>query len=577
LLGIALLGAAIPVRGIAQGTTGQDDQFRGFLQKGFELHQNADYSAAIVQLEAAYKLQPHDYFVNLLLGIDTLRNGKASEAAAYLQEASRQRPKEEFPYEYLGETESVLGHPAEAAEMYLHAVHGSPESEQAIESWVDYCLERYRLIDQQLHHTQEGLASEYRLEALAHPLGDSKRQELLQHAAALDPDAAGIWSELALADAAVHSPQAKPDSQRALKVDPQDLRAQEVAALLRAQAGEWKSTSEMLNEVAAHSTGMLLRFAMDWPRELLPPVSTHNAEPAAIFFRCVAGGANAGCVIPPHRQAVAQKPAEELFREQRWEELLRLPIGAKLTPHAWFERGIAYVMLGNCDRAIPALEYAISDLPNIERNRFLLSLCYAIEAGDAANHLNQGTSGSAAIHLMRGDILLRLKGNSVGAEAEYRQALSQRPSDPEILERMAEAELARSDFQAAEENASLALHEDPHRFLALQTLSRVYLRAKNYVQALPYLKQLIAYQPNDPETQVELGTACAQTGELEDSAKYLALALKQRYPDEKGTVHFIFGTVLRRLGRADEAGQVLAQAQQLSDEFHNNAHWERNE
>ncbi len=561
--------------------TVSESTFDSLLQKGFQLHQNASYPEAITELQRAYQLQPHNYFVNLLLGIDVLRSGKTTDAVPYLKEASRQRPKEEFPYEYLGEAQAVLGHPAEASVAYMQALHVSPDSEQAIESWVDFCLERYRLIDQQMHRTQPGLASEYRLRALAHPLGDPVREEQLQHAAGLDPDAAGIWSELALSNAAIHPEQASENLKHAIEQNPHDLRTLEVAALLGAQVGDWAKARDNLNAIAERSPGALSSMATDWPAKLQPLPEVKLSGAVVVFLQC-AERKETQCRLPGrgarvlHVSSTAQQ-ADTLFREERWEDYLTASSKAGNVPRVWFQRGVAYASLDDCEHAIPALENALTDPPNVERTRFLLSYCYATEAGKAAGQLSKASNESASVHMMRGDILLRLKGNSSGAVIEYEQALQLLPSDPAVLERMADAELQRSNFDAAKENASRALAIDPHRFLAMQILARTALRERKYNDALPYLRQLIIYRPSDPETQVELGTACAQTGALEDAAIYLAAALQQRYPDEKGTIHFVYGTVLRSLGRAGQAKQVFAEAQQLSDAFHHNAHWERDE
>ena len=121
-----------------------EDRFADLLHRGFDFHQRADYAQALPLLKQAWKLDPHDYFVNLLLGIDLLRTGEAQKAIPFLTAASRVRPAEDFPYEYLGEAQSQLGHYADAATAFMKAVtvtHGQPD---AIESWAGFSLERFR-------------------------------------------------------------------------------------------------------------------------------------------------------------------------------------------------------------------------------------------------------------------------------------------------------------------------------------------------------------------------------------------------------------------------------------------------
>ena len=111
---------------------------------------------ALPLLERAWKLEPHDYFANLLVGIDLLRTDRAADSIAYLQEAARQRPKEDFPYEYLGEAQAHLRRYPEAAVAYERALAVAPASPQAIEGAVGFWLERFRELAAQLRATTEG-------------------------------------------------------------------------------------------------------------------------------------------------------------------------------------------------------------------------------------------------------------------------------------------------------------------------------------------------------------------------------------------------------------------------------------
>ena len=67
--------------------------------------------------------------------------------------------------------------------------------------------------------------------------------------------------------------------------------------------------------------------------------------------------------------------------------------------------------------------------------------------------------------------------------------------------------------------------------------------------------------------RIELAKACAQTGVSDEALRNLAPALAQGYPDEKGSLHYLLGTVLKKLGRTAEAEQAFASATQLSEAF----------
>ena len=118
-----LASIALGIGAVAQAPG--SDKFEVLLRHGFELHQQARFTEAIPVLEEARRLQPGDYFANLLLGIDKLRTGAAEAAVPRLQLAARVRPSEAIPEEYLGEAEARLGNNARAAEAFQAAVERS--------------------------------------------------------------------------------------------------------------------------------------------------------------------------------------------------------------------------------------------------------------------------------------------------------------------------------------------------------------------------------------------------------------------------------------------------------------------
>jgi len=61
---------------------------------------------------------------------------------------------------------------------------------------------------------------------------------------------------------------------------------------------------------------------------------------------------------------------------------------------------------------------------------FLLSWCYSREAGRTAEKVQQSGGDEAPLHIMRGDILLRLQAKAERAVSEYQLALAKDPNDP---------------------------------------------------------------------------------------------------------------------------------------------------
>jgi tetratricopeptide (TPR) repeat protein len=452
----------------------QESPFTILLHRGFAFHQQADYAHALPLLQQAWKLDPRDYFVNLLLGIDLLRTGKAEKSIGFLTTASRLRPREDFPYEYLGEAQTQLRHFDVAADSLMKAVSVAQDPADATEVWIEFTLERFRQLAGQLRSSQAGLAAEYRLQARSYPAGDKKQRDLLQQSAALDPQAPGILSELALADG----------------------------------AGTGEPAAPTL------------------PNRQVPS-PTHSA--------------------PPHGDAAA-----------------------------WLKRGIGLAEAAQCHQAIPALELGLAAHAQLVYPQFLLSWCYADEAGKVDAQIRRSGGDQAIAHLIRGDVLFRMQGDTTGAIAEYQAALSLRRNDPKLLERLAEAEVAAGDLTAAQQNAEAALALDTHRYSARQTLARVAVEQGRYADALPLLTLLATQEPHDEGTQISLATTLSQLDRPADALQHLEPVLASGFPDQKGNLHSLLGALLRKTGRPKEAAQAFATARQLSEAYQESAHRDQN-
>ena len=557
---LALL-AAVAACTRAQG----QENLKFIVQQAFDLHQKGQFSEALALLHRAHELAPDDYFVNLLLGIDTLRTGQAQTAVPFLKKAARLRPKEEFPLDYLGEAYARQNLYGEAAEAYIKAEEVAPASSDSAVAFVDFALSRFAAISELLRSTQKGLAAEYRVHAPAQNKGDGSSVEMLQRAADLDPQAPGIWSDLARAalDAGNLSG-AESYSQRALKADPNDLAAWVVQAHLAAQRTDWVLAVARLNAIAQHSPGILAQEIHQWPAQLLPPETSSVSGAAAKFFSCVRQAKSTCDLGAP--KAASESPSA-LYREQRWEQLTKLAPPAPIHAEGWFHQGVAFVHLGDCPRAIPALERGVATSSSEVYALFLLSWCYSRQAGHAAEEVQQSANDEAPLHVMRGDILLRLQAKPELAVSEYRQALVLQPNDPSVLERLAEAQFGAGKIEDARANAQAALKVDPQRLGAKRTLAKIAVQERDYESALPYLRELAARNPRDVTGRVELGKACAQTGALGEAWQNLAPPLEHGYPDEKGSLHYLLGTVLKKMGKSAEAEQAFATAAQLSAAF----------
>jgi tetratricopeptide (TPR) repeat protein len=563
----------------AQSASSSGETFDSLLRRGSELNQRGDFQDALPLLGKAWQLRPHDYSANLLLGIDLVRTGKSEAAIGFLKEAARLNPNEEPAYTYRGEAEADLGHNAEASAAYLRALAIAPTSQPAIEAWVDYSLGRLNHIASQLHTSDQGLAAQYRINALSCSVADTECRKFLLRAAALDPGAPGIWSEIAFADfAGGDLAEARKNVDLAVRQNPEDLRAKEVEALLAATRGDWTAAVAALNTIGARSPGVLAQYLADWPASLQPVDRAAVTGPSAAYLDC-ARRKNCSVGELRSRLPVAQEGVispDALMSQQRWEAIVSLPAPAPNDEQAWFRRGAAFAHLGDCMHAIPALENVRGKDADAVPRGFLLSSCYAMEGVEALGQIERAGGDPALLQMLRGEILL-LHADAVGAVSAYSAALAIHANDAHILERLAEAQRQTGDLAAAEKTALRALQIDPYRFSAMKTFAFATIVERKYDEALPYLKQLAIHNPNDLAVQAKLGTVYAATGNQAEALRNLAEALNNGYPDERGSLHYLLGTAQRSMGRKEEAAQSFAKARQLSDDFQNSVHQDQNE
>jgi Flp pilus assembly protein TadD len=254
------------------------------------------------------------------------------------------------------------------------------------------------------------------------------------------------------------------------------------------------------------------------------------------------------------------------FREQMW-EVVSSPSSLYQDKTLWFQRGIAFAHLGDCGQATSLLEKSLVVNPQNAETLYSLSVCYAQLAGEVEKRFRRSNGDSAVLHNMRGDVMLRLQANSAAAIAEYQSALADHPGDPRTLEHLAEAQFAAGQNDSARASAQAALKAEPHRFSAQRTLTKIAMQDRAYETALPLLRALALRDPRDLAVKVDLATACSQSGASAEALENLTPALKAGYPDEKGTLHYLLGTILRELNRDTESKVAFAEARRLSDAY----------
>jgi Tetratricopeptide repeat len=471
---------------------------------------------------------------------------------------------------------------AAAAAAFLKAVASVPGSPEVWTKWADFDLERFRILDLELRSAQSGMAVMLRLEAHGLHSGPETREELLRQSATADPEQPGIWGELGIEQArrgeGTDNREAHPaqpaglggggvpgmeEAPVTLKMaeerQPRDLWTLRLGAMMAAARGDWKQAETHLLELGSRSPAILRQELQVWPRSLVPPQRV-----AGGIWKCMRENSAAcvGGIKFPGSETDGSE--EQLFAEERWEQLAALPEPPSEATAAWFRRGVALAELNDCGRAIPAMERGLD--AGAETAAYWLELCYASEAERAIVRLGK-LGNQVAFHRVRGDFLVRVKGNMQGAAEEYVKARKLQPRDPLLAERLAQAYENIKDMQRAKLAAREALALDPRRAVSLRLLASIAMNERDYPNALESLNKLLALRPNDAWTRVQLGIACAQTGQLEEALANLQPALAAGYPDERGALHAMLASVLRKLGREQEAQSAVAESTRLSNLF----------
>jgi len=556
--GLRCVISLLTVSAVAQQA--ESGSLDGLLKDGASLSRQADYAHAIPILLRAKQLAPQNYFANLLLGEDLLRSGHPLNAVAPLRIAAAVRADDETAEGYLGEAEEAQGNFALAAEAFQAAVARSPNSEHALVGWADYCLDRFRALGLWLRSSARGVAALLRVQAQGTPSGTPAREQLLQQAAAADPQQVGIWGELGMAQAEIgmHT-DAETSLTTALQRQPHDSSTWKLEALKAAAQGHWSEAESRLQALAGRSHAELRRALVEWPRALIPKQDVSGA-----IWQCLREGST-DCPTPKNASAGRGiSNPETLFTEERWEQLAAGPPPKTDKGPLWFHRGVALAQIGDCPQAIPSLERGLKE--GAEAAGYWLIVCYASDAGHATAKL-AAQNKEVAVHRIRGDILLSMKGDASAANTEYDEALRLRPNDPDLLEKSAEAYLTLGDLDHAQQTGQAALTEDPNRETTLQLLVRAAMNQRDYQAALRVLDQLQKMEPEDPWTRVQMGTAYAQTDHPQDAVHLLEPALAAGYPDERGALHALLAGQLRKLGREQEAKSAAEQAVRLANAF----------
>lgn len=163
-------------------------------------------------------------------------------------------------------------------------------------------------------------------------------------------------------------------------------------------------------------------------------------------------------------------------------------------------------------------------------------------------------SSSATSHVLLGDIYHQLDRND-DAQTEYLRALAITPDDPAALLGAATAYLSNNNLPAAEEAAQSALSAHPDDPEMNFIMAEVELERREYSAAEPYLEKSLHGKPQmSPRIHALLGKVYAETDRPQQAIKELELGTSS---DEDGSVQYLLSRLYRQLGDTKSAQIAL--------------------
>lgn len=543
--------------GLMAGSIGQEDTNRQ-LQTAAGFHEHRDFVHSIPILKEIVRRYPQNYRANLMLGEDLLSNGKPREALVPLRAASEAQSDDVVALDYMLMAAAAAGDAATEAEAHEAVVARSKGDERHLLAWGTFCLNRFGSLRTELLNSKQGQGAELRLAAWGSPGGTEAAASILEESAADDPQQAGIWGELGIAQfEAGMQAEAHASLKEAETRQPQEAATLRLEALLAAAVNNWHEAEARFLTLGSRSPAELANAIRLWPSNMLPPSSMDEE-----LWKCVRNPANPCPLASMPPSGGEGMSSRDLFREGRWEQLKALPVAATADPSDWLWHGLAEFHTGDCALAIPALERGLET--NRPQAAFFLEACYAKEEARAEARLN-GDETQGALHELRGERALSLQNDPAAAQKEFLEAASSRPKDASLLSRLAVTYRLLGDTEHARASAVSALALDPVQAPALETLAQLDMNDRNYADALVRLKRLAVLLPDDQRIQVDLGITYGQMGHPSDAVRYLEPPLKAGFPDPRGTLHALLATALRKVGRLEDAKRAATEAARLSN------------
>ena len=230
-----------------------------------------------------------------------------------------------------------------------------------------------------------------------------------------------------------------------------------------------------------------------------------------------------------------------LAREQKFDEAIKtyeraLRADPKLTG-VYFNLGVAYFKAGRYQAAVTPFEMFLKSQPKDPRARQLLAVSFVESA--------QYQRGIVLLEQLSQEqpndpsVLFALAGAHIraGDEVRGKQLLKQLdtlnlpPASVHLLQGM--LYYRGQQYDDSERELQEAVRLDPRSAPALAALGRLRLRVNDDTAAIDFFERALAIQPQDAESNYQLGVLLGRNGQEARGRHYLIRAMEQRanYPD----------------------------------------------
>jgi len=245
------------------------------------------------------------------------------------------------------------------------------------------------------------------------------------------------------------------------------------------------------------------------------------------------------------------------------ESLLQKAVAAKPADYrAWFDLGYVYNATNRLPEATEAYRKSVAAKPDVFESNLNLGILLARQGDDteAAKYLKAATqlkpSANPDEALARAWQALGRVEESVDPQqalAAYAEAAKLIPKNPEphlsagvLLEKLGNLDAAAPEFQTASDL-------DPKSQQAISGLVNVYIKQKKYPEAEAKLRKLLAADPQNSNTRVQLGRVLAVEGKNDEAAQELQKGLQANSND--GNAALELGTLYVKADKYAEAEQ----------------------